>query len=170
MDVAPASPEGKRLNALFANFMMNGIQAVFLWAAVVLAGGCASTVPASQPVRSQPLTEPVRVAAGRPLLARDTRVIIDSALDRTLRVLSVITSTGRDGLLKIQVNIQNITDAPRWFSYRVVWFDEDGALLPMASGDSLAWMLLAGETSPIVATAPAETAKDFGMAFLPEAK
>jgi len=119
---------------------------------------------------SQPAQSPQPAAAAQPLAQRDTRVIIDSALDRTLRIVNVISLTGRDGLLKIQVNVKNITDSPRWFSYRIEWFDRNGVLLPMASGDSLPWMLLAGETSSIVATAPAATAKDFGMAFLAAAK
>jgi uncharacterized protein YcfL len=150
--------------------MMKLIQGVFLWAAIVLASGCVSTVQTSEPVQSLQPAVPARVAAPQPFPARDTRVIIDSALDRTLRVLNVIASTGRDGLLKIQVNVQNITDSPRWFSYQIDWFDENGVLLPMASGDSLPWMLLSGETSSIVATAPAATAKDFGVAFLAAAR
>lgn len=87
-----------------------------------------------------------------------------------MRLVNVISSTGRDGLLKIQVNVKNITDSPRWFSYQIEWFDKDGALLPGVSGEVLPWMLLAGETSSIVATAPAVTAKDFGVAFLAVAK
>jgi len=150
--------------------MIKLTQGVFLWTAIVLAAGCASTVQTSQSVQSPQPAAPASAAAAQPLPARDTRVIIDSALDRTLRVLNVIASTGRDGLLKIQVDVQNITDSPRWFSYRVEWFDANGALMPMASGGSLPWMLLAGETSSIVATAPAVTAKDFGVAFLAAAR
>jgi uncharacterized protein YcfL len=97
-------------------------------------------------------------------------VIIDSALDRTLQLIGVGTMTGADGLLKVQINVKNITDAPKWFSYRIEWFDKDGALLPGASIDDLPWMLLAGETSSIVATAPAVTAKDFEVAFLATVK
>jgi uncharacterized protein YcfL len=150
--------------------MMKLIQGVFLWTAIVLASGCVSTVQTSEPVQTLQPAAPARAAAPQPFPARDTRVIIDSALDRTLRVLNVIASTGRDGLLKIQVNVQNITDSPRWFSYQIDWFDENGVLLPMASGDSLPWMLLSGETSSIVETAPAATAKDFGVAFLAAAR
>jgi len=144
---------------------MKVAQAVFLWAAIVITAGCGSTVPAPQPVRS---SQPA--AAPQPLPEKDTRVIVDTTLDRTLRVLGVKSSTGPDGLLKIQVIVRNITDSPRRFSYRIEWFDENGAVLPMALGDSLPWMLMAGETSSFVATAPAVTAKDFGVAFLPEEK
>jgi uncharacterized protein YcfL len=70
-------------------------------------------------------------------------------------------------MLRIQVDVQNITDSLKSFNYRIVWFDQNGVALPMASGDPLPWLLLARETSPIVATAPAATAKDFGLALLP---
>jgi hypothetical protein len=145
-------------------------QAVFLSAAIGLAAGCASNAPAPKPAPSAQPVEPARPEARQPKPAKDTRVIVDEALDRTLLVLGVKSSTGPDGLLKIQVIVRNISDSPRSFTYRIEWFDVNGALLPMASGDLLPWMLLAGETSSFVATAPTVTAKDFGVAFLPEAK
>jgi uncharacterized protein YcfL len=147
------------------------IQGAPLLAAAMVAAGCASTAPGPQAISSsQPAPAPARTPPMQPAPANDTRIIIDNALDRTLRVANVISSTGRDGLLKIQINVKNITDSPRWFSYRIEWFDKDGVLLRGASGDVLPWMLLAGETSSIVATAPAVTAKDFGVAFFAAAQ
>ncbi|MGA2749250.1 MAG: YcfL family protein [Verrucomicrobiota bacterium] len=137
------------------------------WAA--LAAGCASadktTAPPPPAIQSaaQPAVQPTAPATP----GTDKRVIIDSALDRTLRVLKVSSAFGADGLLRIQLNVQNTTDAPKWFSYRIEWFDKDGGLLPLANGAPLPWMLMPHETSSIVATAPAATAKDFGIAFLP---
>lgn len=113
-----------------------------------------------------PAPNPARAPAQKALPGTDPRVIIDTALDRTLQLLGVGTLTGADGLLKVQINVRNITDSPKWFSYKIEWFDKDGVLLPGASGENLPWMLLAGETSSIVATAPAVTAKDFEVAFL----
>jgi uncharacterized protein YcfL len=146
------------------------VQTVLLWSAISLAAGCASNAPAPRAAPSAQPVEPSRPVAHESDPANDTRVILDKSLDRALRVLGVKSSTGPDGLLKIQVIVRNISDATRSFTYRIEWFDVNGALLPMASDDSLPWMLLAGETSSFVATAPAVTAKDFGVAFLPEAK
>jgi uncharacterized protein YcfL len=153
--------------------MIKLMQRILPGAAIVLAAGCASTGSSPQPVESQqpapqapaaaPQPSPV---APQPSSATDSRVIVDSALDRTLRILNVSSSTGPEGLLRIQVILRNISDSPKQFSYRVEWFDEDGKLLPLASADLQPWMLLAGETSSVVATAPAVTAKDFGVAFL----
>ncbi|HEX3717049.1 MAG TPA: DUF1425 domain-containing protein [Verrucomicrobiae bacterium] len=123
----------------------------------------------SRPQPAQPQApEPIRPSqpASAPPAVKDTRIIVDSSLNDTLRVVKVLSSTGADNLLKIQVDVYNMTAAPKSFDYQLEWFDKDGRLLPLASGGPLSWMLLAHETSSIVATAPAETAKDFGVAFL----
>jgi uncharacterized protein YcfL len=71
--------------------------------------------------------------------------------------------------LNIQVNVQNLTDAPQQFSYRIEWFDSDGERLPVAGGE-FPWMLRPREVLPIAATAPTPAAADFGIAFLPAIK
>lgn len=127
----------------------------------------------SQTQAAQPQApEPIRPSnpAPAPPAAKDTRIIVDTLLNDTLRVVKVLSSTGADNLLKIQVDVYNMTDAPKSFDYQVEWFDKDGRLLPLASGEPMPWMLLAHETSSIVATAPAETAKDFGVAFFAKIK
>lgn len=146
------------LSPLSAKPMIKLLQRTIPLAVTVMVAGCASTGPASQ---SSPSPKPAV-----PAPAQDDRIIVDSALDRTIRVLKVIPSTRADGLLEIQVIVRNITSSPRSFDYRVEWFDADGKLVPLTSDGSLSWMLLAGETSSIFATAPAITAKDFGVAFL----
>jgi uncharacterized protein YcfL len=167
------------------------IRNVFPWLAIALAAGCESpaptssqSIPEAQPAQpaqaqsfqsqlaheqsSQTQPEPTRPsqAAPAPPAVKDTRVILDTSLGDTLRVVKVLSSTGADNLLKIQVDVYNMTDAPKLFDYQVEWFDKDGAVLPLTSSGPLPWMLLAHETSSIVTTAPAETAKDFGVAFL----
>jgi hypothetical protein len=103
------------------------------------------------------------------LAAKDPRVIVDNALTSKLLVLGVISSTSRDGTLKIQVDVLNTSDSLLRFGYRVEWFDGNGALLPLTPDGSLPWSLLAGEMFSMVATAPAVTARDFGVAFLAQA-
>jgi uncharacterized protein YcfL len=151
--------------------MIKVMQRAISVAVTVMVAGCASTGPTSQPSPSAKPASPAQSRqAAMPAPAQDERVIVDSALDRTIRVLKVISDTRSDGLLEIQVIVKNITDSSRWFSYRVEWFDVDGKLVPLTSDGSLSWMLLAGETSSIFATAPAITAKDFGVAFLAAAQ
>jgi uncharacterized protein YcfL len=93
--------------------------------------------------------------------------VIAPELDRILHVVEVASEIGRGGDLKIQIKVLNLTQQPQKFEYHIDWFDKDGALLPGISGINRRWMLLAGETSVIAATAPAPTAADFGIAFLP---
>jgi uncharacterized protein YcfL len=138
-------------------------------AILVLAAGCASTAPTSQPVRS-PQAAASQTAAGQTSPSADNRVIIDSALDRVIRVLKVIPSTRSNGLLDIQVIVKNSAASPQWLSYRVEWFDQNGQLLAGPTGGSVPWLLLAGETGSFFATAPAVTAKDFEVAFVAAAR
>jgi hypothetical protein len=126
-----------------------------------VAGGCAA--PANSAKTTAP---PARTPARRPA-ASDKRFVIASQLHGILHVVSVLSSHQADGYLAIQVNVQNLTDAAQRFNYRIEWFDKEGALLPLASQGSIPWMLLARETSSVVATAPTPMAEDFGIAFVP---
>jgi hypothetical protein len=126
---------------------------------LALVAGCAPTVGSSPPSQyPQPATQPA---------ASEERVIVDNSLNGMIRVLKVIPSTRANGLLEIQVIVKNITTSPRWLSYRVEWFNEDGKLVLAASGGSVPWLLLAGETASFFATSPGVTAKDFEVALLP---
>jgi uncharacterized protein YcfL len=84
-------------------------------------------------------------------------------------VVSVNLPAHADAYLKIQVNVQNKTDAPLRFRYSIEWFDKDGARL-LTGGEFMPWMLLPHEMSPIAATSPSPAAVDFGIAFIPQAK
>jgi len=161
--------------------MIKVIQGLFVTGILALAAGCASSTGASKSAQPEqtaqreqsaaaapvPKSAPAAKGAPPPAVANDKHVLVDSRLDNSIRVLNVISSTGKDGLLKIQVNVQNLLDASVRLSYKVDWFDRNGEELPMASPGLMPWMLLAHETSSIVAAAPAPTAKDFGVAFVP---
>ena len=72
--------------------------------------------------------------------------------------------------LKIQVTVQNMTATPQQFSYRIEWFDQDGAGLPLVGEEFIPWMLLPHEVASLAATAPMPMAADFGIAFVPTVK
>jgi hypothetical protein len=133
---------------------------------IALAGGCAApagtagTAGAATPAPPPP----------PPQSAADQRFVLAPELERVLQVVSVGLTNPPGGFLKIQVNVQNRTQAPQWFRYGLEWFDKDGAQLPLAGGEFTPWMLLPGEMSSIAATAPAPTAVDFGIAFVPYGK
>ncbi len=95
----------------------------------------------------------------------DKRITIDPSLAGALRVLKVQSATGAEGYLKIQVDVENRSAAPRRFSYSIDWLDANGSLLPQLSNGFLKWMLRGRETSSIAATAPDSLAKDFRITF-----
>jgi uncharacterized protein YcfL len=70
-----------------------------------------------------------------------------------------------EGYLKIQLNVQNLTGAPKHFRYRIDWYDQDGQGLPLAGATAMDWMLLSHETSFLAATSPTPAAKDFRVIF-----
>ena len=72
--------------------------------------------------------------------------------------------------LKIEVTVQNISDAPQRFSYRIEWFDKEGERLQLGTDDAIPWMLMPHEVSSIAMTAPTPMAADFGIAFVPSSK
>jgi uncharacterized protein YcfL len=138
----------------------------FLILLLAAATGCVTrveTVQLPQPGASRP--EPASPAA-QPQTVTDKRVVIDPALEQAIHIVGIKSTTGPEGYLKIQLNIQNLTDSPKQFSYRIDWFDRDGLDLPMAASAPLPWMLLSHETSFLAATAPTPAAKDFRVTFL----
>jgi hypothetical protein len=130
---------------------------------VVWEGGCAAPPNTSVPAaHTQP--PPQRQPAS------EVRFIISPELLSVLHVVSVSLGNPPGAFLKIQVNVQNMTDALQRFSYRIDWFDKDGERLLLGSDNFVPWVLLPHEVSVIAATAPSPTAADFGIAFVPAAR
>jgi hypothetical protein len=143
---------------------------------VVFAGGCAAptnNTPAAAPATAAPGNKAPTAAPARPPqrpAVSDKRFIIAPELLGILHVVSVSLANPPGSYLKIQVNVQNMTDAPQQFRYRIDWFDQDGGRLPVGADDFIPWMLLPREVSSIAVTAPAPMAADFGIAFVPNSK
>jgi hypothetical protein len=130
------------------------------------AGGCASPPGTTVPARAASPASP----APPTQTDEDKRFILAPELERVLKVVSVRLIHPPGTSLKIQVNVKNQTQTSQWFRYRIEWFDHDGAPLPLDDKEFTPWMLMAGEMSSIVATAPAPAAVDFGIAFVPGGK
>jgi uncharacterized protein YcfL len=123
---------------------------------LLAASGCVTRVETVEPAHP--------VAQSRTVT--DKRVVIDPALERVIHIVGISSTPGSGGYLKIQLNVQNMTDSPRQFSYRIDWFDRDGLDLPLAASALMPWTLLSHETSFLAATAPTPAAKDFRVTFL----
>jgi uncharacterized protein YcfL len=132
---------------------------------VTWAGGCATPTGPAAPATPPLKTPPSSAASSQS--AADQRFVITSALEPVIHVVSVRLIHPRGDFLKIQVNVQNKTEAPQRFHYRIEWFDADGVQLQFVGGEFRPWVLLPHEMSSIAATAPTHAAADFEIEFVP---
>lgn len=138
----------------------------FLILLLAVAGGCVTRVETVEPphpaAQSQPQFQPGPVQ-GKAIT--DDRVLIDSSLIHAISVVGIKTKMSPDGYLKIQVNIKNLENTTRQFSYRIDWTDENGLGLPLAAPPPTPWTLLPGETSFLAASSPVPGVKNFKVTF-----
>jgi uncharacterized protein YcfL len=104
--------------------------------------------------------------AGQTQMISDERVLTDQTLNNIVRIVGVNTTTGAEGFLKVQVQVQNRTRKARSFSYRVEWFDENGMIIDLPTAVARPRTIEAQEQIAITATAPTPRAKDFRMKFI----
>jgi hypothetical protein len=136
---------------------------------VLWTGGCATPATGPAQARADRTALPGQPPPQSPAVS-DKRFIIAPELEHVIHVVNVRLNNPSGAYLKIQVTVQNMTKAPQHFSYRIEWFDQDGAGLPQGGQEFIPWMLLPQEVSSIAVTAPLPTAADFGIAFVPAVK
>jgi uncharacterized protein YcfL len=119
--------------------------------------GCSS--PAPKPSKAVP------TAAELP----DKRVTVDPALNGIIRVKEVRDLPATQGYLKFQVDVENLGSSAKTIIYNVDWLDKNGVSLGIAMEEPPC-TLFAHETVPLSITAPAPTAKDFHLTFLPRVR
>jgi uncharacterized protein YcfL len=127
--------------------------------------GCQTELTPAKPARPQPAANPPTAAPQpRPTAStsKDKRAITDASLD----VLKVSTSDA-NGVLKIEVEVQNPAATPRSFNYHLYWFTDDGTLIDLPDTISVPLFLTGHEKSSIVTMAPTPLAKDFRIKFFP---
>ncbi len=103
--------------------------------------------------RAQPLATPNYVD--------DKRVITDTSLAATVKVLSVNQSVVSDNLLKVQVMVTNTRSSARTFNYKFEWYDQNGMLVQSPTSVWKSMRIQPKETTAISAVGPNPTAVDF---------
>jgi uncharacterized protein YcfL len=67
------------------------------------------------------------------------RVYMSSSLSRNLQVVSINQSKANEDLLRIQVNLANLTKKPLNLNYKIEWMDEAGIVI---NDSSAVWVPL----------------------------
>jgi uncharacterized protein YcfL len=124
---------------------------------LVVVTGCRST--------SVNTVEPAN-KSGQTQMISDQRVLTDQTLNNIVRITGVNTSTGQEGFLKIQVQVENRTRKARSFTYQVEWYDENGMIIESPINVARPRTIEAREVVAITAIAPTPRAKDFRIKFL----
>lgn len=129
--------------------------------ALVTLGGLGG-LPACQGVNTTQREAPT----ARPDVVPDRRVELDGTLSRKAAVIEVRQGRTPGGLLRVEVDVQNLTRRQRRIDYRFEFTDSDGLA---ARGGTPGWLqerLQSGELLTLSATSPTPTADDFTLKLL----
>ena len=91
------------------------------------------------------------------------RVFMSSSLSKNLEVVSVNQATANEDLLKIQVNLRNLSKKELNLNYKVEWMDEAGIVI---NDSSAVWMPLyvrGAESVAVQSVASTPRAKNFWL-------
>jgi uncharacterized protein YcfL len=103
---------------------------------------------------------------GQRNIIADQRVITDESLNRSVNVVAVNTLITPDGLLKVQIELQNHTDSLQRFLYHFEWFDGNGMQVNNALSASVPEQIEGQEDKFISGIAPSPYCRDFRVKFI----
>ena len=129
-----------------------------LFAAVTLLLGCQTV---NRVERAETRAEPI--------IIDDKRINTDDTLRQRAAVIKLNEATVAHGLLKVQVEVQNRTNARQLINYRFDWIDASGMQIetPMSNWKAVS---LAGQESKLIsAVSPTPDAVDFRLSLLEKA-
>lgn len=104
--------------------------------------------------------------SGQRNMVADERVITDGSLNRKVFVVGVNTAMTPDGLLKVQVEVQNHTYSLQRYLYHFEWFDANGMQVNNVLSASIPDQIEGQEDKFITGIAPSPECKDFRIKFI----
>ena len=131
----------------------------FRFLLVLLLVGFASLACSTNPVHQTTKKNPGDTSA----LPDLKRVYMSSSLSRNLQVVSINQAKANEDLLKIQVNLENLTKQALNLNYKIEWMDEDGIVI---NDSSAVWMPLyvrGAENVAVQSVASTPKAKNFWL-------
>lgn len=108
--------------------------------------------------RAEPLAQPDPVAI--------KKVVTDPALRDKVSVVNVIEGTASGDLLKVQVQVENLTYAYQLFNYQFIWIDKNGFQVTSPAPIWKPGQIEGRETLYLTAIAPRPSVVDFQMKLL----
>lgn len=110
-------------------------------------------------------TEPAQKSAQRAVII-DERVETDNSLAKKAAVLDVIEGRTAEGVLKIQVEVQNLKRKRKEINWKIEWVDEQGMLIQSQMTRWSRLSLAGNERGYISAIAPTPQATDFRLKLI----
>lgn len=91
------------------------------------------------------------------------RVFMDGGLERDIEVISINQGLANEDLLRIQVNLKNLTKKSMNLNYKVEWMDQDGIVLNDSSATWLPLYVRGSEIAAVQSVASSPKAKNFWL-------
>jgi uncharacterized protein YcfL len=91
------------------------------------------------------------------------RVYMSSSLSRNLQVVSINQAKANEDLLKIQVNLQNLTKQALNLNYKIEWMDEAGIVINDSSAVWIPLYVRGAENVAVQSVASTPKAKNFWL-------
>ena len=117
--------------------------------------GCNSTNPVHQTTKEDP--------GDSSLLPELKRVFIDGGLEKDVQVLSINQGKASEDLLRIQVNLKNLTKKSMNLNYKIEWMDQDGLVINDSSSTWLPVYVRGAEIVAIKSVASSPTVQNFWL-------
>lgn len=121
-----------------------------------IAAGCRSTVNTVENLDK----------AAMPTVIRDARIVTDAGLDGMVAVTRLSTAVAATGVMRLQVELENLSSDPETFNLLLEWYDGDGMRVFSPNEGWQQIRMMARESRSLVYAAPNPTAKDFRIKLL----
>lgn len=132
--------------------MKNIIYFLFLYIFLV---GCNSKNPVYQTTKEDPTD-----SSSLPELKR---VFMDGGLEKDVQVVSINQGKASEDLLRIQVNLKNLTKKSMNLNYKIEWMDQDGLVINDSSATWLPVYVRGAEIVAIKSVASSPSVQNFWL-------
>jgi uncharacterized protein YcfL len=117
--------------------------------------GCKSINPVHQTTKEDP--------GDSSLLPELKRVFMDGGLEKDVQVVSINQGKASEDLLRIQVNLKNLTKKSMNLNYKIEWMDQDGLVINDSSATWLPVYVRGAEIVAIKSVASSPTVQNFWL-------